>query len=212
MKTGSNEGFRHASLLAAFSRGPLTAGELHSFSIYLDLLLRWNQRINLTAVREPEQVVTRHFGESIFAAEQLLAREDRREVCDVGSGAGFPGLPLKIVRPNARVTLLEAHGKKATFLKEVIRALKLNDIEVLAARAENVERSFDLVTLRAVEHFAEVLPVAAKLVRPGGRLGLLIGAAQITQATEALPQLAWRPADLLPGSSTRVVLEGTKLD
>lgn len=200
-----------AELLQPFSASPLTAAQLSALSTYLDLLMRWNQRINLTAVRSPEEVVTRHFGESIFAAERLLAADASLEVCDLGSGAGFPGLPLKIVRPAAPVTLIEAHGKKATFLKEVIRSLRLDDIEVVANRAEDLQREFDLVTLRAVERFADVLPVAARLVRANAGLALLIGNAQVDVAKQALPAFSWAPADLIPRSITRVLLRGRKV-
>lgn len=202
---------RISALLQPFVRGALSEEQLNAFVTYLDLLGRWNERINLTAVRAPEEMVTRHFGESIFAAEQLLPQNKAVEICDVGSGAGFPGLPLKIVRPQARVTLIEAHGKKATFLREVIRALNLTEIEVATVRAETIERQFDVVTLRAVEHFADVLPTAAKLVRVNGQLALLIGVSQIDDAKQALPMFGWRAAELLPKSSTRVLLQGLKL-
>lgn len=202
------EAGRIAELLQPFTSERLDAEQLAAFASYLDLLMRWNQRINLTAVRSPEEIVTRHFGESIFAAEQLLPSDVELEVCDVGSGAGFPGVPLKIVREKARVTLVEAHGKKATFLKEVVRATKLSEIRVAAVRAENLNQRFDLVTLRAVERFADVLPVAAKLVRPGGRIGLLIGSAQVSDAKQSVVNFTWREAEHIPQSNARVVLEG----
>jgi 16S rRNA (guanine527-N7)-methyltransferase len=207
---GAVEAQRIGELLQQFVTHELDAQQLAAFATYLDLLTRWNQRINLTAVRSPEEIVTRHFGESIFAAERLLPSEIDVEVCDVGSGAGFPGLPLKIVRPNARVTLVEAHGKKATFLKEVVRATKLSGIEVAAVRAEDLGREFDVVTLRAVERFANVLPVAAKLVRNGGRIGLLIGAAQVEEAQRALVNFTWREAEQIPLSNARVLLQEVK--
>lgn len=201
---------RISILLQPFVRAPLSEEQLAAFAAYLDLLMRWNQRINLTAVRSPEEIVTRHFGESAFAAERLLPSDEPRDVCDVGSGAGFPGLPLKIVRPQARVMLVESHGKKATFLREVIRAMGLAGIEVATVRAETLECQFDLVTLRAVERFADVLPVAAKLVRTAGRIGLLAGAAQISQAKHLLPNFSWREAVLIPQSDARVLLCGAK--
>src|SRR5207248_10920276 len=96
----------------------LAAPHLAQLSAYLELLLRWNRRINLTAVREPHEIVTRHFGESLFAARHLLPPATTLEVADLGSGAGFPGLPLKIIRPLARVALIESQSKKSTFLNE----------------------------------------------------------------------------------------------
>ncbi|HZU23031.1 MAG TPA: 16S rRNA (guanine(527)-N(7))-methyltransferase RsmG [Terriglobales bacterium] len=205
------EAQRIAALLRPFAAEALAAEQLAAISTHLDLLLRWNQRINLTAVRSPEEVVTRHFGESIFAGEELLAPHEAADVCDLGSGAGFPGLPLKMVRTEAHVLLVEAHGKKAVFLKEVVRATKLQGIEVAAVRAERLDLEFDLVTLRAVERFADVLPIAAKLVRTGGRLGLLIGAAQVEEAARALPSFKWQTPAAIPQSNARVLLQGKKL-
>ncbi|MBV8207926.1 MAG: 16S rRNA (guanine(527)-N(7))-methyltransferase RsmG [Acidobacteria bacterium] len=202
---------RIAALLRPFTAEALSAAQLAAFGAYLDLLLRWNQRINLTAVRAPDEVVTRHFGESSFAAGCLLPSGGSAEVADIGSGAGFPGLPLKIIRPGARVTLIEAHGKKATFLKEVIRALRLEEIKVMPARAENVKQQFDLVMLRAVERFGDVLPVATTLVRPGGRIALLIGSSQAGAAQQVLPAFAWSAPIPIPHSSSRIVLEGNRL-
>ena len=172
--------------------------------------MRWNERINLTAIRSAEQIVTRHFGESLFAARHLLASDQQAEVADLGSGAGFPGLPLKIVRPSASVALIESQNKKATFLREVIRALKLTGVHVIAERAETLAREFDLVTMRAVEHFERALPVAAGLVRPGGRLAVLIGAEQAATAQAILSDLHWQTSIVIPQSTARVLLAATK--
>ena len=200
---------RIAELLAPFvADEALPLEQLQAFSTYLELLMRWNQRINLTSARSPEQIVTRHFGESLFAARHLLPSDQPAEVADIGSGAGFPGLPLKIVRPAARVALIESQNKKATFLKEVIRAQKLTGVQVIAERAEALAREFDLVTMRAVERFERALPVAAGLVAGGGRLGLLIGAEQIGTAQALLPTLRWQPSIAIPQSTARVLLVG----
>jgi 16S rRNA (guanine527-N7)-methyltransferase len=131
-------------------------------STYLDHLLKWNARTNLTAVHEPEAIVTRHFGESLFLATHLP--EHVHTVLDLGSGAGFPGLPLHILRPDLAVTLAESQGKKSAFLREVIRSLDLTT-QVHAARAEtllNMQR-FDAVTLRAVDNMPLALNLAADL-------------------------------------------------
>ena len=191
---------------------PLTSRELSRISIYIDILLRWNSRMNLTAVRDPDNVVTRHFGESLFAARALAATLSAApaRLADVGSGAGFPGLAIKIFLPALHVTLIESTHKKATFLREVIRALDLSAVEVFPKRAEDFPPgSVNVVSLRAVESFDSVLPVAARLLAPGGSLLLLIGRDQQTRAA-ALPQFAWQPGCALPGSSNRVVLIGTK--
>ena len=133
------ESTRIAELLSPFLAGePLTAEVLNGLQRYLDLLCKWNARVNLTAVRNPEQIVTRHFGESLFAARVLLHEDVRRSltVADVGSGAGFPGIPLKLWAPQVQLTLIESQNKKATFLREVIRALTLEQSEVFCGRAK----------------------------------------------------------------------------
>ncbi len=182
----------------------LTEQQIERISTYIDLLLKWNARMNLTAVRNPEQIVQRHFGESLFAARLLLRQSRPTSVCDVGSGAGFPGLPLKLYAPELQVTLIEAHGKKATFLREVIRIITLTDINVFNGRAESWGQQAELVTLRAVEKFESVLPVAAGLVAPGGRLALLIGSDQIPLA-HALVKGNWEEEVAIPGSNRRAV-------
>jgi 16S rRNA (guanine527-N7)-methyltransferase len=218
---------------------PATAGEesaalspaqLHDISTYIDILLRWNARINLTAVRDPEEIVIRHFGESLLAARHLFpARVHAGTVApgqggtggsgernsagvtlaDLGSGAGFPGLPIKLWAPHISLTLIESNHKKATFLREVTRALTLTNVNIQNARAETLTgKGFDVVTLRAVERFDSILPVAAALVRPAGRLALLIGASQQAQAQTTLPQFTWFEAVTVPLSKARILLIG----
>src|SRR6266568_292740 len=112
------EPIRIAELLQPFCpKENLTPDQLHNISIYIDMLQHWNARINLTSVRDPEQIVTRHFGESLFAGWNLLPRSQQafQRVVDVGSGAGFPGLPLKLWVPEIQLTLIESNQKKATF-------------------------------------------------------------------------------------------------
>ena len=301
----------------------LSPTQLQHISTYIDILLRWNARLNLTAIRDPEEIVTRHFGESLFAAHHLfpataigscdahvgtaalgcpaerssaqasdpedsandhrplLACPERSEgtndvlsAADLGSGAGFPGVPIKLWAPRLTLTLIESNQKKTAFLREIIRALTLTNVNVFPGRAEQLlqqplgpaliheedpsltsdergqpERTkprqskrgrhkpagsdrrprpgqfappaatpaggqppsrqpagFDLVTLRAVERFANVLPVAASLVSPGGRLALLIGASQLDQAQASLPTLAWDPPLPVPQSQSRILL------
>ncbi len=199
----------------------LTTNDLARISTYIDLLLRWNARVNLTAVRDPEQIVTRHFGESLFAACHLFPRSasgradalvhptglanDR--VADVGSGAGFPGLPIKLWAPQTSLTLIESNHKKATFLREVTRALTLTDVNIVAARAESLANAtFDVVTLRAVERFETTLPIASRLVAPSGRLALLISSAQFDRARSSLPNLSWSPPEPIPLSRARILV------
>jgi 16S rRNA (guanine527-N7)-methyltransferase len=137
---------------------PATAipGNLYpQLSAYLDLLLKWNARTNLTAIRDPEEIVRRHFGESLFAAQRLGPCDT---LLDFGSGAGFPGLPIAILRPDIAVTLAESQNKKAAFLREAVRTLGLTT-EVWAARAETMPptRQFHIVTLRAVDNMSAAI-------------------------------------------------------
>jgi 16S rRNA (guanine527-N7)-methyltransferase len=146
-----------------------------------------------------------------------LATETRKpatRAADIGSGAGFPGIPLKLWAPEINLTLIESNHKKATFLREIIRALTLTDVNVFHGRAERLLTSdpqlalFDLVTLRAVEHFAQILPVAAALVAPGGRLALLIGSSQLGEARSLLPSLTWSEPLPVPRSQSRTLFVG----
>jgi len=182
---------------------------------YLDLLLRWNDRINLTAVREPEQIVTRHFGESLFSAHVLIGQTSdatkNELLADIGSGAGFPGIPIKLFAPELKLTLIESQNKKATFLREVVRTLDLDRAEVFCGRAENWGKTAALVTLRAVEQFENALPVAADLVTPGGKLCLLIGAGQVPTAPQIFGTTwTWCDPVAVPQSPGRVVLVGSR--
>src|ERR1035437_8521070 len=134
----------------------LSPAQLKYISTYIDILLRWNSRINLTAIRDPEEIVTRHFGESLFVARQLfptgahagtaaLGRSAEQSpaprVADIGSGAGFPGVPVKLWAPNIALTLIESNRKKTTFLREVTRALTLTNIDIQNVRAETLPAS-----------------------------------------------------------------------
>jgi len=177
-----------SELLAPYGEGQgLADSQVEYLYVYLNLLLKWNRAINLTAIRQPEQIVRRHFGESLFAARQLLAPEAAETVMDLGSGAGFPGMVLKIFAPAIGLTLVEANGKKATFLRELARALQFKDVRVVQERAERLSEKASLVTFRAVEKFENILLTAASLISPEGRLGALIGAGQLAAATSTLP-------------------------
>ncbi len=178
---------------------------LESVNVHLSLLVRWNGRMNLTALRTPEAMVERHFGESLFAARHLCLRDGKQELFDLGSGAGFPGLPIKYWAPGLQLTLIESHGKKATFLREVGRALNLTGFSVLNARAETIAQRASLVTMRAVEHFDQALLAAVGLVAPGGRLALLIGEAQRERALALLPAGSSNALSL-PSSEQRILL------
>lgn len=182
---------------------------LRDTSIYIDLLLKWNARMNLTAVRDSEQIVTRHFGESFFTARMIQDKLPPKSIIDLGSGAGFPGIPTAMLMPQAKVTLIEASQKKSTFLKEVVFALQLKNVEVFSGRAQSYSGKADVVTLRAVEKFDESLPVAIGLAIPGGLVAAMIGASQVDQATALGKSVEWNKPVLVTGSLERVLLTGT---
>src|SRR5271167_4951120 len=130
MPTLSNETI--SGLLAPYLDGAGSETLYEQLSAYLDLLLKWNARTNLTAIRDPEEIVRRHFGESLFTAVHLPAAQT---LLDFGSGAGFPGLPIALLRPEIKVTLAESQNKKSTFLREAVRTLQLST-EVWPNRVE----------------------------------------------------------------------------
>jgi 16S rRNA (guanine527-N7)-methyltransferase len=220
----------------------LSATQLSQISTYIDLLLRWNARINLTAIRTEEEIVTRHFGESLFAARHLfspapypvsssvppvlkgfevgvevgvevavdLARQSPIRVADLGSGAGFPGIPLKLWSPNIKLTLIESNQKKATFLREVVRTLTLTDIDIQNTRAETIPHTYDVVILRAVDLFSTILPTAARLTAPSGCLALLIAHSQLATARQALSSFAFSAPLQVPQSDSRLLVIATR--
>ncbi len=184
---------------------------LAAISKYIDLLIKWNARINLTAIRAPEEIVQRHFGESLFAAQRILAGGPVKMAIDLGSGAGFPGVPFALLAPEVQVTLIESNQKKSTFLKELIYLLGLKNVKMFGGRAESYSQSANLVMLRAVEKFGEVLPLARKLVSPGGRLALLIGISQVDLAKSLAQEAEWQEPVAIPSGHSRVLLVGTKM-
>jgi 16S rRNA (guanine527-N7)-methyltransferase len=186
-----------ADLLAPYLPG-LPLPLLPQLSLYLDLLLKWNARTNLTAIREPEEIVRRHFGESLFAARHL--DPGSIALLDFGSGAGFPGLPIALLRPDIQVTLAESQNKKATFLREVVRTLGL-PIEVWPARVEAMPatRRFHTVTLRAVDNMTAAIAAAAP--RATNQLLLLAGSAPTLP-----PGFSPRSSFAMPGSETSILV------
>ncbi len=153
-----------AAILAPYAE--TTPALVEKLSLYLDLLVKWNGKTNLTAIRDPRQMVQRHFGESLFAAKHLPVC---KTLLDFGSGAGFPGIPMQLAHPEVQVTLGESQNKKAAFLREAVRALELST-EVWAARVDTmpVSRRFDVVALRAVDNPELALTEALSRVVVGG--------------------------------------------
>jgi len=155
---------------------------------HFEVLLRWNRRMNLTSIRDPLEVIERHYCESVFLGMHLP--EGEVTVVDVGSGAGFPGIGVAVMRPLARVTLVESNQKKVAFLKESTR--KVGNVRVLGRRAEDVEERFDWLISRAVAW--------ADLPMLGDHVALL--------ASEPAPEFPWRENVRLPWGDRRVLLIG----
>src|SRR6478609_5835031 len=183
---------------------------LRAISTYIDLLLKWNARINLTAIREPNEIVQRHFGESLFAAKHLLEQKLPQTAIDLGSGAGFPGVPFALLAPEVHVTLIESQQKKATFLKELVHVLGLKNVKVFSDRAENYPAAADLVMLRAVEKFEQALLMAIRLTSAGGRTALLIGSGQVEAARRLSTEVIWDDPVETPCSLSRELLVGIR--
>ncbi|MFY9530419.1 MAG: 16S rRNA (guanine(527)-N(7))-methyltransferase RsmG [Candidatus Acidiferrales bacterium] len=177
-------------------------------SAYAELLSAWNRKISLTSLHDPIEILKVHFGESLFAAHLLQLEEGR--LADVGSGAGFPGLVLKVYRPKLHLTLIEANSKKAAFLSEVVRKLGIGSVRVFCGRMETYperEGQFDFITCRAVGRFEELLYWASKTLATQGAVVLWAGDSGI-QKIRREPGWSWEDPARLPESGQRYVLIG----
>jgi 16S rRNA (guanine527-N7)-methyltransferase len=188
-------------LLAGAGLETLDPATAAKFADYCALLLRWNTRTNLTAIRDQEGILSRHFVESITCARALP--HGIATLLDFGSGAGFPGIPIAICRPEIEVTLAESQGKKAAFLREAVRTLNL-PIQIHSGRAEALTTKFDCVTLRAVDHMSQAVKDAANLVMPGGSLAVMTTETEVEQLRGE--RFTWQNPIPLPGSDHRVLV------
>jgi 16S rRNA (guanine527-N7)-methyltransferase len=179
--------------------------------IYVALLLRWNQRISLTALTDIAAILQIHFGESIVATSTVPIQHGR--LADVGTGAGFPGIPIKIARPHLHVLLIEPNVKKCAFLSEVVRALQL-DAKVIRGRMETAlanDDQLDYVTSRAVGNWDGILEFGHHLKR-GAELVLWVGEKAILELkTTQHGCFSWADPIKIPGAMTRSILVGKKV-
>jgi 16S rRNA (guanine527-N7)-methyltransferase len=178
---------------------------------YIDLLLRWNQKTSLTTVTDPEEIVRFHFGESLLASSAVPIRHGR--LADVGSGAGFPAVPIRMVSDDLTTILIESNQKKATFLAEVARELRLQNVEVRRSRMADVlfgDEPVDFVSTRAVRIDAEFLNWSRDSLNSTGSLVLWLGE---DDASNISTKSGWKWADptRIPGSHRRIILHGTKI-
>jgi 16S rRNA (guanine527-N7)-methyltransferase len=195
------------SALAPF-RIQLSADQIAKIQVYIRLLLKWNQSVSLTSVVDPVEILSRHFGESMFIC--CLIPVENCRLADLGSGAGFPGLALKIACPGLHLTLIESSKKKAAFLSEVVRSLELENMEVMTVRFEEVRFSPDIadaVTARAVGGFPEILRWAKATLTRRGHVILWLGG-EDTKKVSSTPGWIWQPAVKIPESQRRFVLIG----
>jgi 16S rRNA (guanine527-N7)-methyltransferase len=177
---------------------------------YMGLLLKWNEAVNLTAIRDPLEILYRHFCESMFAAS--IVSLDNGRLADVGSGGGFPGLPLKIVRPELELFLVESNVKKATFLAEAVRELALTGARVIVSRYEDLGEELaplDFVCSRAVGEFPTFLKWASSPHVDARQVLLWIGGRDLEEV-KTVPTWEWREPIQIPKSLRRFLLIGTK--
>jgi 16S rRNA (guanine527-N7)-methyltransferase len=177
---------------------------------FIKTLLRWNEKLNLTAIRNPLEILYRHFCESMFAAGAIPV--DKGRLADIGSGPGFPGIPLKIIRPELELCLVESNIKKGTFLAEVVRELQLSNTRVLISRYEELGEELsplDYVCSRAVGEFGPFLEWAAANRVDAGQVILWIGGRDLEEAQKS-QQWEWREPILVPQSLQRYLLVGKK--
>ena len=194
-------------LLQQSNHPPLAPAQSEQFAAYLALLQKWNAKTNLTAIRDEQGILSRHFLESILCASALPA--GIQTLLDFGSGAGFPGIPIALMRPEIEVTLAESQNKKAAFLREAVRTLGLST-KVHSARAEELKQKFDCVTLRAVDNMPAAIPAAIQLIAPNGWLAVLTTrseAAGIQLIANPLSQFHWpEPVPLEAGREHIILL------
>ena len=145
----------------------LTKEQLNQLDKFYKLLKEWNNKINLTRIIEEEEVYLKHFYDSLTISKVLDLKE-KKTLCDVGTGAGFPGVVLKIVYPNLKVTLVDSLLKRVNYLNEIIKELELTDIEAIHVRGEDFKGNFDVVTSRAVANIEKLLDYTMHLVNNNG--------------------------------------------
>lgn len=205
MTTAANLGMQVLSEQAERLGLHLTGDQLGQFARYTELLQTGSRRANLTAITDPEQVQVRHYLDSLTAVLAMREWPDGVRVVDIGAGAGFPGVPLKIAFPGIRLTLVESTGKKTAFLRELVSEMALDDVEVVTVRAEDLGRTegyrgqFDVALARGVASLPALVEYALPLCKGHGRLLAWKGSdgpAEAESAANALNELGGKVAGL----------------
>ena len=212
MTTGVEKPVSDETVLRALGEFQISIDSEQVFLIqrYIAILLRWNEKLNLTAIRDPLEILYRHFCESMFAGGAIPV--DKGRLADIGSGPGFPGIPLKIARPELELCLVESNVKKGTFLAEVVRELKLANSRVLISRYEELGEEIaplDYVCSRAVGEFGPFLAWAGLAQVQARQVILWIGGRDL-EAAQKSKNWEWREPILIPRSLQRYLLVGKK--
>lgn len=212
MPTDATKPLSDDAIRRALSEFQITLDEkqVQSIQEYMRMLRHWNEKLNLTAIRDPLEILHRHFCESMFGAR--VAKLENCRLADIGSGPGFPGIPLKILQPNLQLFLVESNIKKGTFLAEVIRELGLANARVLISRYEELGEELaplDYVCSRAVGDFGPFLKWAASEQLSASRLLLWIGGRDVDEVKKSA-DWAWEEPVLVPQSLRRYILAGIK--
>ena len=185
-----------------------TSSFCESLRLYVDLLLRWNQKIALTTIVDPIEILRRHFGESLFGIAAVPIRLGR--LADVGTGAGFPSIPIRMAIPDLSCILIESNQKKATFLAEAVRTLQLNHVEIHRGRMEDFPTAappFDFVVSRALGIHDQFLSWSANRLTSEGKVIFWIGE-QDAAKISLNPNFSWQPLAKIPDSDRRALLVG----
>ena len=210
MSATEGTGARLNALLLRAGLDPLDSRTTERFESYCSLIFRWNARTNLTSLRTEGAILSNHLRESIACARALPT--GIATLLDFGSGAGLPGIPIALCRPEIAVTLAESQGKKAAFLQEVVRVLGIKS-KVHPGRVEELESTFDCVTLRAVDKMAKAVTTAARLVSINGWLALMTTNTELQKLHDSAgTRFCWSDPVRLPFGDNRILALGRRDD
>lgn len=184
--------------------------QLNAFMTYLSELKKWNRAYNLTALRSDEDIILKHFLDSLLYLKAIHTRE--KTIADAGAGAGFPGIPIKIIRPEVRLILIESSGKKCTFLRHIIRTLKIENAEVLNKRIEALgkeyEKPFDIVVSRATFKIKDFMDKACPFLKTNGHLIVSKGPGINKEISELTRVNDGAYPNFITGKSLKIPLSG----